>query len=333
LLTTQVLQGKQIFYNAADRKMSRDKYLSCAACHVDGDSDGRVWDFTDRGEGLRNTISLNGHGGMRQGPVHWSANFDEIQDFEGDIRKAFAGKGFMADPDFNASTRSQPLGAPKAGFSVELDALAAYIATLKRVPASPFRNPDGSMTTDAIAGQKLFHSAATGCSNCHRGPQLSDSELHGNPFVLHDVGTITPASGKRLSATLTGLDTPTLKGIWETGPYLHDGSAATLMDVLTTKNPNNQHGLTSQLTPTELQQLVAYLQQVDNVARCDYETDGDVDISDFGYLQLCFKNGSLGSGCDWADFNGDGLVNFSDYLLFQPCLSGPDVPPNLGCNE
>src|SRR5439155_24751590 len=91
LLSPQVLLGKQIFYNAADARMSRDKYLSCAACHIDGDSDGRVWDFTDRGEGLRNTIALTGHPGIRQGPVHWSANFDEIQDFEGDIRYAFEG--------------------------------------------------------------------------------------------------------------------------------------------------------------------------------------------------------------------------------------------------
>ena len=124
-----------------------------------------------------------------------------------------------------------------------------------------------------------------------------------------------------------------MKGIWETAPYLHDGSAATLMDVLTTKNPNNQHGQTSQLTPTELQQLVDYLQQVDNVARCDFEADGDVDMTDFGYLQLCFSNGGPVPGCDWADFNGDGSINLSDYTLFQPCLSGPDIPANLSCNE
>ena len=333
LLSAQVLLGKQIFYNAADPKMSRDKYISCAACHVDGDSDGRVWDFTDRGEGLRNTISLNGHAGMRQGPVHWNANFDEIQDFENDIRYAFEGTGFMLDTDFNTGMRSQPLGLPKAGLSASLMAPAAYVASLKRVPLSPFRNPDGSLTADAIAGRAIFMSASTGCANCHRGPQLSDSELHGNPFVRHDVGTLTAGSGKRLGGPLTGLDTPTLKGIWETAPYLHDGSAATLMDVITTKNPSNQHGQTSQLTATEKLQLVAYLQQIDNVARTDYEADGDVDQSDFGYLQACLSTVGPAPGCDWADLNGDAIIDNSDFTLFKNCRSGAAVPANPNCAE
>jgi hypothetical protein len=50
--------------------------------------------------------------------------------------------------------------------------------------------------------------------------------------------------------------------VWETAPYLHDGSAPTLLDVLTTANPNNRHGNTA-LNDTELQELVAYLQQLD----------------------------------------------------------------------
>jgi cytochrome c peroxidase len=54
-LTTPVLQGKRIFYHAGDPRMSAEGYLSCATCHLDGRDDGRVWDFTGRGEGLRNT--------------------------------------------------------------------------------------------------------------------------------------------------------------------------------------------------------------------------------------------------------------------------------------
>jgi hypothetical protein len=96
--------------------------------------------------------------------------------------------------------------------------------------------------------------------SCHSGSDFSDS----SSGLLHNVGTIKPGSGKRLGATLTGFDTPTLKGLWETAPYLHDGSAATLMDVLTVANPGNQHGNTSGLTATQLSQLVAYLQQIDD---------------------------------------------------------------------
>ena len=71
--------------------------MSCATCHLDGGHDGRVWDFTGRGEGLRNTATLHGRGGTAHGNVHWTANFDEIQDFENDMRGAFGGSGFLSD--------------------------------------------------------------------------------------------------------------------------------------------------------------------------------------------------------------------------------------------
>jgi YVTN family beta-propeller protein len=258
LLSQTVLAGKQIFYNADDPRMNRDRYISCAGCHQDGGQDGRVLDFTDRGEGLRNTISLAGRRGMGHGRVHWSANFDEIQDFEHDIRGPFGGTGFMSDALFNAGTRNQPLGNLKTGLSAELDALAAYVASLDSAGPSPYRAADGSLTADAQAGQQLFNGAGQ-CASCHSGPDFTDS----TSGALHDVGTIKPSSGRRLGAALTGLDTPTLKGVWETAPYLHDGSAATLMDVLTTANAGDRHGHTSSFTPAQLQQLVAYLQQID----------------------------------------------------------------------
>ena len=105
-LTDQVLLGKQLFYHAGDPRMSAEGYISRATCHVDGGSDNRVWDFTARGEGMRNTISLRGRAGTGHGNVHWTGNFDEIQDFEHDIRGPFAGAGFMTDSDFaSANTR------------------------------------------------------------------------------------------------------------------------------------------------------------------------------------------------------------------------------------
>jgi len=259
LLHPIVFEGKRIFYNAKDPRMSQDGYLSCASCHLDGNHDGRTWDFTDRGEGFRNTTSLLGRRGVGQGRVHWTANFDEIQDFENDIRFAFGGEGFLSDADFNAGTRSQPLGDSKAGLSLPLDALAAYVSSLIAVHPSPYRNVDGSLTTDGQAGQILFQQL--NCSTCHAGNDFTDSQSG----ALHDVGTIKPTSGMRIGQPLTGIDTPTLRGLWETAPYLHDGSAATIMDVLTTSNNNNFHGFTSLLSETERQQLVAYLYQIDNL--------------------------------------------------------------------
>ncbi len=181
VLSPDVLLGKQIFYDGADDRMSRDDYISCASCHLDADQDGRTWDFTDRGEGLRNTTTLQGRGGTAHGPVHWTGNFDEIQDFEHDIRNAFDGLGFLSDTNFHSGTRDQPLGDPKAGLSAELDALAAYLGSLTNAPASPNRSVDGSLTPDAQIGREVF--AYLDCQQCHTIPEYTDSELG----LFHDV--------------------------------------------------------------------------------------------------------------------------------------------------
>jgi YVTN family beta-propeller protein len=220
-LPADVLQGKKLFYDAADDRLARDNYLSCASCHNDGGADGRVWDLTGFGEGLRNTIDLRGRAGMAHGPLHWTGNFDEVQDFEGQIRALSGGTGLMSDADFNAGTRAQPLGTPKAGRSADLDALAAYVASLATAPPSPQR-AGGSLSPRAQAGS--FQFAKYDCSSCHAGPRFTDSALG----VRHNVGTIRAGSGSRLGAALDGFDTPTLIGVWNTAPYLHDGSAPSL---------------------------------------------------------------------------------------------------------
>ena len=128
----------------------------------------------------------------------------------------------MSDAQFNTGTRSQPLGDPKAGVSADLDALAAYVASLTSEANSPHRNGDGSATTAAIAGERVFRQQ--NCAACHSGTAFTNSALN----VFRDVGTIKqPTSGKRLNGALTGFDVPTLRGVWTTAPYLHDGSAAT----------------------------------------------------------------------------------------------------------
>jgi hypothetical protein len=157
--------------------------------------------------------------------------------------------------------------------------------------------------------------------------------MRGIPYLLHDVGTLKPSSGKRAGQALTGIDTPTLKGLWENAPYLHDGSAATLMDVITTANPNDQHGHTSQLTSLEKQQLVAYLLQIENSSAVDSDHDGDVDQADYGAFQVCMARlfGPYSPRCDWADLNGDAAIDSSDLAIFLACTSGADVPANVNC--
>jgi DNA-binding beta-propeller fold protein YncE len=256
-LSAQVLEGKRIFHNAEDPRMAFEGYISCGACHFEGLDDGRVYDFSATGEGLRNTVALLGRKGQSQGRLNWSGNFDEVQDLEHQIREVFDGLGFLPDDVYEAGTHNQPLGDAKAGLSPELDALAAYVNSLDQVNPSPYRNPDGSLTPAGQAGKLLF--GKLGCGVCHGGPEFTDS-ARGS---LHDVGTLTSLSGTRQGETLFGIDTPTLLGVWETAPYLHDGSAPTLRDVITTKNANNLHGYVSSLTSEQIDELVAFLLQID----------------------------------------------------------------------
>ncbi|MBL9144325.1 MAG: putative Ig domain-containing protein [Verrucomicrobiaceae bacterium] len=216
-LSPNVLLGKKHFYDAADPRIAFQQYISCAACHNDGGQDGRVWDFTGFGEGLRNTITLRGHGGTAHGPVHWTGNFDEIQDFENQIHSLPKGTGLISGADPNP-----PLGAPNAGRSNDLDSLALYVSSLTSSDASPSRNSDGSLTASAESGKLVF--ANFSCAGCHGGSRFTDSAVN----LLHDIGTTKPSSGQRLGAALTGLDTPSLRGLWNTAPFLHDGSAATI---------------------------------------------------------------------------------------------------------
>ncbi|QTN31875.1 Ig-like domain-containing protein [Akkermansiaceae bacterium] len=223
LLDPDVLQGKRIFYNAADPRMSADSYISCASCHIDGGHDGRVWDFTGRGEGFRRTTDLRGRSGMGHGAVHWSGNFDEIQDFEHDIRGPFGGTGFLADSPQQFASRHPGPASGKAGLSADLDALAAYVRSLshEHTPRSPARNTDGTLTTAAVRGQAVFN--AQNCASCHSGQELTNS-------ALLDVGTQSALSGLRLGQALPGIDTPTLHGLHATRLYLHHGQAENLTD-------------------------------------------------------------------------------------------------------
>lgn len=223
-MSLDILRGKTLFYHASDERMSGEGYISCASCHNDGGSDGRIWDFTGRGEGLRNTTSLLGKAGTAQGNVHWTGNFDEIHDFENDIRFFFGGSGFLSDNDFQ--TTSDTLGAPKQGLNSDLDALAAYVSSLgdSTLKRSPNRATDGTFTSEAQAGSAVFNTL--NCQSCHSGAYFTDSTL--GSATLHNVGTISDNSGGRMGATLSGLDTPTLLGLWDNAPYFHDGSAAHL---------------------------------------------------------------------------------------------------------
>jgi cytochrome c peroxidase len=125
------------------------------------------------------------------------------------------------------------------------NALNAWLKSLRPVP-SPLL-VKGKLSAAAKRGEKLFRSPAVGCAECHPLPLFTD--LKTSP-----VGTTGPQDHG-----VEQFDTPTLIEVWRTAPYLHDGSAATVRDVLTTHNPNGKHGNTSRLTMSQVDDLIAYI--------------------------------------------------------------------------
>jgi len=279
-LSEQVLLGKRLFHDSKDTRMASQEYISCAVCHDDAGGDGRVWDFSDAGEGLRNTTDLRSRAEMDHGNVHWSANFNEIQDFENDIREIFDGIGLLDNVDFNDAYGPLDEQNPKSGLDADLDAIAAYFSTLTNEPQSPLRSSNGALTSAGERGKSVFQQA--NCALCHSGTRFTDSPTS----VGHDIGTVDADTGGRLGQPLLdgGLDTPTLRGLWMGAPYLHDGSAPTVQAAVQAHDKNMNTDL-SLLSEADVDDLASYLLQIDESeiaasSTTDQDGDGIIDSID-----------------------------------------------------
>lgn len=120
--------------------------------------------------------------------------------------------------------------------SGQVDALRSWVT---RIPAPPVSAP---LDAEASArGKALFEDATVGCSGCHAG-----SKLTSNTSV--DVGT---------GGTF---QVPSLLGLALRPPYLHDGRARSLLEHFGPNGAGSAHGTTSQLSPSQLEDLIAYLE-------------------------------------------------------------------------
>lgn len=240
-LGEEKLLGKILFYSALQPMVGR-RWISCASCHPDGDADGRTW---QNPEGLRNTTALYGMAWTH--PIHWSADRDEVQDFEHTIRsRLMQGQGLIE------GVVSDSLAEPNKGRSDRLDALAAY-SNMHKAPISP--HAKGGLNESARRGRTLFFAGQTRCAECHCGPYFSDSTPD-RPYRLHDVGTGNDDPSETIGPVY---DTPSLLAAYRTAPYLHHGKAQTLAEVLTTFNREDRHGKTSHLSAAEVADLVEFL--------------------------------------------------------------------------
>jgi YVTN family beta-propeller protein len=247
------VRGKVLF-STANRPLTSRRWIACASCHADGHSDGRVW---HNPEGLRKTPAFFGLAHTH--PLHWSADRDEVQDFEYTIRgRLMQGPGLLEGSlkpkqGFHPTELEEDL----AGRSKDLDALAIYCNSFE-FTLSPNIPAPGKLSAAAQRGKALFESAAIGCASCHSGPYYTDSSLK-KPFNLHDVGTGNDDASEKIGPKY---DTPTLLGVYRTAPYLHHGKAPTLRDVLTSCNKADKHGKTSHLKDGEIDDLVAFLESL-----------------------------------------------------------------------
>jgi YVTN family beta-propeller protein len=251
--TPEWVRGKVLF-NTANSPMSQRRWVSCSSCHPDGHSDARVW---HNPEGLRRTTHLFGLAHTH--PLHWSADRDEVQDFEYTIRsQLMRGLGFLRGKTKpKVGYQKVELEEKTSGRSKDLDALAIYCNSFE-FTLSPHIVGPGKLSTAAERGKQLFFRKDVACASCHSGPYYTDSSLQ-KPYKLHDVGTGNEDRSEKMGPRY---DTPTLLGAYRHGPYLHHGKAKTLRDVLTTCNKGDKHGKTSHLKEAEIDDLVEFLKSL-----------------------------------------------------------------------
>jgi YVTN family beta-propeller protein len=229
--------GQKLFYsaNSDDVATTQDHWVACATCHLEGRSDAVTWRFA---QGPRDTPT-NAGGMLDTGFLFRTADRNQVQDYWKTIDVEQGGHFSNTEP------AQKPL----------LDAIAAYVNYAIPTPIPPSTDEahlvqGAALATVRAQGATVF--GTLGCAGCHSGPAMTDSGS-GNPMLvlsapivstatpnsvlLHDVGTCVSTgpwpdvahddiAGDPRPAC--GFDTPALRGLWDSAPYMHDGSAQTL---------------------------------------------------------------------------------------------------------
>jgi YVTN family beta-propeller protein len=213
--------GQHLFYsaNSDEYPITKNHWVACASCHIEGRSDAVTWRFE---QGPRDTPS-NAGGMLGTGFLFRTADRNQVVDYWRTINIEQGGT-------FSPAAESNLL-----------DAIEQYVNYGIPLPVPPTTDP-----TLVAAGKAIFERPDVGCSSCHSGPRFTDSGAGnptldlGGPVMLHDVGTCvttpfpdvdhTDVAGDPRAACM--FDTPSLSGLASSPPYLHDGRAHTIRDVL-----------------------------------------------------------------------------------------------------
>ncbi len=233
----EILLGKTLFF---DPRLSRNRTQSCASCHNPalGLGDGVALGTGAEGNRLgRNTPPLYN--------LAWNTAFfwdgrapsleaQALNPIESNaemniplpmlVERLSGIEGYR--PLFRDAFGDDTVDAARIG-----RALAAFERTLvsRNSPFDRFLAGDtNAMSEAAQRGLKLFRGAAW-CSVCHDGPNLTDSAFHNIGVRGNDPGRQAIAPGHRMQGAFK---TPGLRNVALTAPYMHDGSVATLEDVM-----------------------------------------------------------------------------------------------------
>lgn len=193
---------------------------SCASCHLDGGRvDGLPWDF------LRDGID-NGKDVISLVNLLHTAPYNRLANRPN--------ARYCMETGVVSSHQVEP--DPE-----DVDDLLAYVGSL-----AAEANPNLPKFAEAARRGKALFEGKADCARCHPGPYFTDKQTH-------QVGITSPNEPN------AHYDTPSLVEAYRTAPYYHDGRAATLREALTKNDTEGLHGNLGELTPAELDDLIAYV--------------------------------------------------------------------------
>jgi mono/diheme cytochrome c family protein len=207
-----------------DATLCFQTWQSCSSCHShDGRVDGLNWDLLN--DGIGNPKNAKSLVWAHQTPPAMSTGVRATAEVA--VRAGIRHSLFAVLPD------EVP------------EAIDEYLKSLAPAPSPYLEN--GTLSRSAQRGKRIFEDPKVACASCHPPGLFTDLQKY-------DVGTRRQRDG---AGTL--FDTPTLVELWRSAPYLHDGSARTIPDVLIQQNPRDKHGATSHLTEQQINDLATYV--------------------------------------------------------------------------
>ena len=205
-----------------DATLCFQHWQSCASCHPDARSDALNWDLLNDGTG--NPKNAKGMlFSIQTPPAMWHGVRDKA---ETAIRTGFQYILFSVRPEETYTD------------------IEAYLKALTPLPSPHLVN--GALSEAALRGKAIFEREELGCSKCHLGEYYTDQKLH-------DVGSRAEYD------QMDDFDTPTLREVWRTPPYMHDGRFVQLRDIFKVGNHGDVYGDVAGLSDEELDDLTEYI--------------------------------------------------------------------------